>query len=230
MPSVAGRIYDRLKRSYPRWSPAAYKVTLAAPIILAVAIPLLLAGLPFNEFLNDMAAQPKGKPQGTYGRTFGQTLVADRAPAEGTVSSSGGGPGAEGRTDLAPYPFDFMGNEQADALWVGQRLHNPVPLTLDNVRRGQTRFNVFCIVCHGARADGTGSATGPNRFPAPPSLHTDQAVGYADGAIFHVITKGIGKMPPSGDTLSERDRWKVVYYVRALQLAAKPPQREGPPQ
>ena len=115
-----------------------------------------------------------------------------------------------------------MGREQADAVWVGQRLKNPVALTLDHVRRGQSRFNISCIACHGARGNGDGPVTGPNRFPAPPSLHTDQAVGYADGTIFHIITKGTGKMPLYGDTLSEPDRWKVIYYVRALQLAVRP--------
>jgi mono/diheme cytochrome c family protein len=211
MAKVIRRIYDGLKRSYPRWSPAAYKLTLLWPVVAAVAIPLVLAGLPFNEFLNDMAAQPKGKSQMTYGRQFGQEIVVDRSPAVGSV-----------RTDQAPYPFDFMGNEQADALWVGRRLQNPVPLTLSNVRRGQARFNIYCIVCHGTRAEGDGSATGPNRFPAPPSLHTAQAIGYADGAIFHIITKGTGKMPAYADKLDEQDRWKVIYYLRALQLAAQP--------
>jgi mono/diheme cytochrome c family protein len=218
MAQVIRRIYDWLKRTYPRWSPAAYKVAVGWPIVAAVAIPILLAALPFNEFLNDMAAQPKGKSQMTYGRQFGRQVVVDRPPAEGSV-----------RTDMAAYPFDFMGNEQADALWVGRRLHSPVALTLANVRRGQGRYDIYCIACHGARANGDGPATGPNRFPAPPSLHTEQAARYADGTIFHIITKGTGKMPPYADKLDEPDRWKVIYYVRALQLAAQPPQREGQP-
>jgi mono/diheme cytochrome c family protein len=218
MSSRLARLYDRLKRSYPQWSPVAYKVAIIAPIVTAVAIPLLLAGLPFCEFLNDMAAEPKGKPQGTYGRQFNQALVVDRPPAAGSV-----------RTDASPYPFDFMGHDQADALWVGQRLKNPVPLTMDNVRRGQSRYNIYCIACHGERGDGTGPATGPGRFPAPPSLQTAEAVGYADGAVFHIITKGIGKMPSYADKLEAQDRWKVIYYVRALQLAARPPQHGGEP-
>jgi mono/diheme cytochrome c family protein len=193
-------------------------VAVGAPVVAALAIPLILAGLPFNEFLNDMAAQPKGKSQMTYGRQFGQMVVVDRPPADGSV-----------RTDQAAYQFDFMGNEQADALWVGRRLNNPVALTLDSLRRGRTRFNIYCIACHGERAEGNGPATGPNRFPAPPSLHTEQARRYADGAIFHIITKGLGKMPSYADKLDEQDRWKVIYYVRALQLAAQPPEREGQP-
>jgi hypothetical protein len=32
-------------------------------------------------------------------------------------------------------------------------------------------------------------------------------------------------MPSYGDLLTERDRWKVIYYVRALQLSARPPKR-----
>jgi mono/diheme cytochrome c family protein len=215
MSSLPLRLYDALKRTYPRWSTAAYKVALVAPFVLAVAIPLVLAGLPFNEFLNDMAAQPKGKPQGTYGRQFGQALVVDRTPASGTAA-----------TDASPYAYDYMGNEQADALWVGQRLKNPVALTMENLRRGQSRFNIYCIACHGERAGGNGPVVAGG-FPAPPSLVIDPAVGYPDGTIFHIITKGTGKMPPYGDLLAEQDRWKVVHYVRALQLSARPPRHGG---
>jgi mono/diheme cytochrome c family protein len=92
---------------------------------------------------------------------------------------------------------------------------------MDNLQRGRNRYDIFCIACHGRMAEGDGPVVGPNRFPAPPSLHTDQARGYDDGTIYYVITHGIGKMPGYADKLTPQDRWKVVHYVRALQLAVR---------
>ena len=43
----------------------------------------------------------------------------------------------------------------------------------------------------------------------------------ADGAIFDVITNGKGLMGPYGGNLTVRDRWAIVSYIRALQVAVK---------
>jgi len=205
---MAFKLYDRLKRSHPAWSGLAYKLVLASLIAAAVVLPLVLAGLPFIEFLNDMAAQPKGKTQMTIGRTLAPSLPTDRPPVSGTVPR-----------EFEPYPFDYLGNQIADAQFAGQRLENPVPVTMENLRRGQSRYTILCITCHGPQAQGNGPVVGLNRFPAPPSLNTDQARNYADGTIFHIITKGLGKMPSYADKLSPVDRWKVIEFVRAIQLA-----------
>ncbi|MDD4890674.1 MAG: cytochrome c [Phycisphaerae bacterium] len=208
---IARKAYNLLVRTYPRWGSPAYKAMLATFLVLAIAIPLLLAGIPFVEWLNDMAAQPKGKTQSTFGRTFGEKRLVDRDPPAGAVPR-----------DYYRYEFDYLGNELAEAQWAGKRHANPVPLTVANVQRGRSQFDIYCIVCHGPRGEGNGPVTGANRFPAPPTLHTDQARGYADGTIFHIITKGTPKMPSYRDKLSPEDRWKVIYYVRALQLSMSP--------
>ena len=69
------------------------------------------------------------------------------------------------------------------------------------MRGGQELYDIHCIACHGKLGVGDGPVTGPDRFPAPPSLHTDQARGYTDGTIFHIITKGTEKMPSYADKL-----------------------------
>ena len=158
-----------------------------------------------------MAAQPKAKTQMTYGRGAGQELLVDRGPVEGTIPQG-----------YVPVVLASKGNTIEEAKAVGAKLPNPVPLTMENLRRGQNRYETLCVACHGEKGEGNGGVTGPNRFPAPPSLHTDQARGYADGTIFFVISKGTGKMPPYADKLSPEDRWKVIHYMRALQLAVNP--------
>jgi len=38
-----------------------------------------------------------------------------------------------------------------------------------------------------------------------------------DGEIFHIITIGQNKMPPSAVQVLPLDRWKAILYVRSLQ-------------
>jgi len=202
---------DKLAGWHPRWSPRMYRFTLGSLIVLAFVVPLVIVGLPFIEFLNGMAAQPKAKSQMTYGRVFGEEIPVLWSPPAGAV----------GR-EQPPVLFESGSNRIEDAKAFGDRIANPVPLTIENVHRGQNRYEIYCITCHDRRGEGNGPAVGPNRFPAPPSLHTDQARGYSDGTICYIVSKGMGKMPGYAGQIEMHDRWKIVYYVRALQRAQNP--------
>ena len=56
-------------------------------VALAFIIPLAMVAVPFIEFFNDMAAQPKGKTQMTYGRVYGQQLLVERLPVAGVIQN-----------------------------------------------------------------------------------------------------------------------------------------------
>jgi len=142
---------------------------------------------------------------------MGQQLVVDRPPVEGTIPRS-----------YQRYAFEDRGNKIEDALAVGLLLENPLQPEMDVMKRGQEVYEIFCIACHGSLGQGDGSVIGPNRYPAPPSLHSDQARGYKDGTIYHIITKGVGKMPSYAQQVEPEDRWKTILYVRALQRAMNP--------
>ena len=202
---------DILSNCYPRWSPTMYRLTLGGAVVAAVALPLMLVAVPFIEFFNGMAAQPYGKTQMTYGRTFGLETQVERPPVPGTLPRA-----------YHPYAFEAQENTIEAARQVGAQLVNPLPITLEHLRRGQGRFNIYCAVCHGPRAEGNGPVIGPERFPAPPSLHTKQATEYLDGTLFHIMTKGMGKMPSYADKLEPVDRWLVAHYLCALQRAQAP--------
>lgn len=208
---IPGKLQERLRDFSIPWSPMAYKATLLGLVALAFIIPLCLIALPFIEFFNGMAAQPKAKTQGTYGRVMGQELLVERPPVEGTIPRS-----------YWRYPFEDRGNTIEDARAVGLLLENPLRSEMPVMQRGRAVYDTFCIACHGTQGDGDGSVTGPNRFPAPPTLHSDQARGYSDGTIFHIITKGLGKMPGYAKQIEPADRWKAIHYVRALQRAKNP--------
>ena len=202
------------KLATPRWSPRAYKATLGAIILVAIAVPIALVAGPFSEFLNGMAAQPKGKAQMTYGRTHdakGFGWPVERKPVEGTVPRG-----------YQPYAYQATGIDPKHADAVGKVHANPLPVTVENMKRGQKMYAVNCAMCHGARGHGDGPVVGSNRFPPPPSFHSDRARSMADGAMFHVITKGTRIMPSAADKLDPTERWQVILFLRALQRSENP--------
>ncbi len=214
MKPIPARILSLLRRVEPRWSPGLFKAAVGGAVAAAFLVPLALVATPFLEFFNDMAAQPKGRAQMTYGRTFdeaGDGWEVERPPAEGTLPRG-----------IVPYPFADAGNSIEDARAVGQRWTNPLPYTMENLKRGRKVFNVFCAACHGSRGEGDGPVIGPGRFPAPPSLNAEQARGLSDGAVYHIISRGTGKMPSYALMIDPGERWQAAMYVRALQRAMNP--------
>ncbi|MDF1700633.1 MAG: cytochrome c [Planctomycetota bacterium] len=199
------RILDNWK---PKWFDGRWHVTLVALPVIIICLPLLVLALPYLDILNGMAVQAKGKAQGTYGWFSGnQELAAERPPVEGTVPQG-----------WFPYHVTEKDEDKAAAA-ADASLTNPVPRTKAALKRGQAIFDRICITCHGKRAEGNGSIQGPGLFPAPPSLHAKKSLDYGDGRIWHIISRGYGKMPSYANVLDPDERWAVVHYVRALQKA-----------
>lgn len=92
------------------------------------------------------------------------------------------------------------------------------------LRRGEERFNISCMPCHGKSGDGNGITS---KFGVPGvanlTLANYGAVAYPDGRLFEVITKGKGNMSGYGYNLPVRDRWAIIAYIRALQTAKEAP-------
>ena len=215
---ISESILERVRHARLPWSPTMYKATLLSFVALAFIIPLAAVTVPFIEFFNDMAAQPKGKTQMTYGRVRGEQLLVERLPVEGTIPRS-----------YQRYAFEGTERTLEAAREVGQKLENPIAPTLEHLQQGQKIFEVYCSVCHGVIGEGDGPVTGANRFPAPPTLHSQQALEYLDGTIYHIVTNGTERMPGYADKVDPTDRWKVVHYVRALQLSMNPSLEQGEP-
>jgi len=58
-------------------------------------------------------------------------------------------------------------------------------------------------------------------FRRPPSLQEDRLRTAPAGHFFDVITNGQGVMYPYGYRVPPRDRWAIIYYIRALQLSRR---------
>ena len=89
--------------------------------------------------------------------------------------------------------------------------------------RGRDRYTAYCSPCHGNNGDGNGMITQRGlgywqKLPA--SYYTDRLRKVEDGYIYDVLVNGHGVMYGYGSRIQDiNDRWAVVSYVRALQLA-----------
>jgi len=98
----------------------------------------------------------------------------------------------------------------------------PLPSTLELMRRGRERFEIFCSPCHGVLGDGDGIVA-RRGFPHPPSYHEARLRAAPDRHFYEVISNGYGLMYAYGDRIEPRDRWAIVAYIRALQLSQDAP-------
>lgn len=94
----------------------------------------------------------------------------------------------------------------------------PFQITEKDLDRGQERFNIFCTPCHDMTGSGKGMVV-QRGYRQPPSFHDPRLRAADPGYMFDVITNGFGAMPDYRTQIDARDRWRIVAYVRALQLS-----------
>jgi len=96
----------------------------------------------------------------------------------------------------------------------------PMPITAADLDRGQERFNIYCSVCHGRLGDGSGMIV-KRGFRKPPSFHDERLRNAPIGYFFDVETNGFGAMPDYASQIPPEDRWRIIAYIRALQLSQR---------
>ena len=99
----------------------------------------------------------------------------------------------------------------------------PLPVTKELIDRGENRYNIYCIVCHGPTGNGDGMIV-RRGFSPPPTYHDDRLRNAPVGHYFDVMTNGWGKMNSYASKLTAADRWAVAAYIRALQASQNPDQ------
>lgn len=93
----------------------------------------------------------------------------------------------------------------------------PIELTEEVLQEGQRLYNVVCSVCHGYAGYGQG-VVAQEGFVVP-SLHTEASRNAPVGVFYLIISQGRGAMYNKASLLTPEERWAVIAYVRALQLA-----------
>jgi mono/diheme cytochrome c family protein len=127
-----------------------------------------------------------------------------------------------GASTVAPQPQAGApaSSQGATQTYQGFVTEFPIAISEADLDAGQKRFNISCALCHGAAGDGTGMIV-RRGFRRPPSYDEDRLRQAPVGYLFDVITNGFGTMPEYASDISPEDRWKIVAYIRALQLSAR---------
>ena len=94
----------------------------------------------------------------------------------------------------------------------------PFPITRADLDRGEQRFNIYCSPCHGRTGEGNGMVV-QRGYKQAANYHIDRLRSAPLGYFFDVVTNGFGAMPDYRMQISVEDRWRVIAYIRALQLS-----------
>jgi mono/diheme cytochrome c family protein len=168
-----------------------------------------LAFLTLTACRQDMHTEPRYQPLAET--EFFSDHRSARPQVEGTVARrpEGGPDDPHLRIDEARYTGKIDG-EDIDQF--------PIPIAKEDIERGQNRFNVYCTPCHGHLGDGNGMVV-MRGFRQPPSYYSDRLMNAPVGHFFDAVTNGFGAMPSYASRIQPDDRWRVIAYIRALQLS-----------
>jgi mono/diheme cytochrome c family protein len=148
-----------------------------------------------------MHDQPRYKPLAET--DFFSDHRASRPMVEGTVARG------HLHIDEARYTGKIAGQEIEQF---------PIPIAKEDIERGETRFNIYCTPCHGKIGDGNGMIV-LRGFRQAASFYSDKLVNAPVGHYYDVITNGFGAMPSYASRIQPDDRWRLIAYIRALQLS-----------
>jgi len=99
---------------------------------------------------------------------------------------------------------------------------NPLANDGDAWKQGRTLFDSHCAVCHGTDAR-SATTIGTHTYPPAPDLTSPAIQRFSDGALYSIVRHGVSwtAMPAFQRTVSERDTWAMVSFLRkAGSLAA----------
>lgn len=204
--------------------------------LLPAAICLLFTGCRI-----DMQDQPRYEYYEAGDKKFFPDGASSRATVEGTVPRQPGGAGAYRDRDDYFYTGKTAGAASQSNATAAVRASVPAgaagaatstatgepdvfPISVDKaaLQRGRERYQIYCAVCHGMTGDGDGMIV-RRGFQKPPSFYDDRLQENQTPAshFFDVITNGWGAMPDYASSIPAEDRWKIIAYLRALQLSRK---------
>jgi len=103
-----------------------------------------------------------------------------------------------------------------DSLELAARIMmNPLDSSATVITEGKRLYAIFCTHCHGDK--GTEPGLVGEKYAGVPSYTSRALIDMTQGHIFHVLSKGKGRMPSHASQMSIEERWAVARYVQVLQ-------------
>ena len=170
-------------------------------LLAGVAAVTLIAGC-----RQDMQDQPRMFPQ------RGTSFFADHRSARPQVADT------VARGQLHEDSYFYTGLVKGPNGYMQEMNAMPYPVTMDVLRRGQERFNIYCTPCHSRVGNGLGEIVQRGYKPAA-NFHDQVRLSQPLSHYFYVMTHGYGAMPDYSGQLTPADRWAVAAYIRALQYS-----------
>ncbi|HZZ43537.1 MAG TPA: cytochrome c [Tepidisphaeraceae bacterium] len=118
--------------------------------------------------------------------------------------------------DVPGYPYALHISDSTEL--APANASAPFPITSDVLAQGQQQFETYCAVCHGRLGNGQGMIV-QRGFTRPPSFHIDRLRTAPDSHLYNVIAHGYGAMFSYAERVPPHERWEIVAYIRALQMA-----------
>ncbi|HEY4083731.1 MAG TPA: cytochrome c [Burkholderiaceae bacterium] len=164
--------------------------------MLMLSLLTVLGGC--HRVTEDMGRQPRHNAD-SRSALFADQQAARAPVPDGIVHASG---------DLAQLSSGRLGAASA---------RTSAPLLGDALlHRGQDRYVIYCLPCHGVSGAGDGEVV-RRGFPAPPPLTSAALLGATDARLTAAIRQGVGVMGPFADRVSPADAAAIVAYLRVLQ-------------
>ncbi len=194
---------------------------------IGLAVCLLTTAFALSACRQDMHDNPKYKayrdggmrqlPEGAVAR--GSLDLNPSAPKVTAQAAPGTSPATPGTAaaGATPAPAAITG-EDGFPFKLSENVEERKAQLIAILNRGESRFNISCLPCHGKLGDGNGMIV-QRGFRRPPSYHDPRLKAAPSSYFYDVMTNGFGAMSSYADQLTPEDRWKVVAYIRALQLS-----------
>jgi len=211
---------DPARKTMPKWIVAFIVASTAfalIPFAIAAKARNSFSTEPHFHIFPDMDFQPKFKAD-TASDLFADGRV-NRGEIQGTV--------AKGWLKADRAFYEGIENDAWITAFPAQ-----VEVTDAFIKRGQSRFNIYCSACHGY--DGRGNGAIPQRVAQgggawmAANLTDPVKVKQPNGQLFNTISNGYNTMMGYAHQIPHADRWAIVSYLRALQRSQHAEQSDIP--
>lgn len=117
------------------------------------------------------------------------------------------------------FLLSFLNSYAQQSPWtvpeIANNVKNPLAGDKSGLADAKTLYINNCAPCHGDKGKGDGPAA--TALDPKPADHSSAVVqNETDGSLFWKISEGRNSMPGYKKTLTDKQRWELVNYIRTL--------------